>query len=53
LIWSGLEFLVEQAVSGRLKAKVAETLSLSKTAEAHRALEERRVTGITVLDPRS
>jgi putative intracellular protease/amidase len=53
LIRSGLEFLVEHAVSGRLKAKVAETLPLSETAEAHRALEERRVTGIIVLDPRT
>jgi NADPH:quinone reductase len=53
LIRAGLEFLVEHALSGRLKAKVAETLPLSKTAEAHRALEERRVTGIIVLDPRT
>jgi NADPH:quinone reductase len=53
LIRSGLEFLVEHTLSGRLKAKVAETLPLSKTAQAHRALEERRVTGIIVLDPRT
>jgi NADPH:quinone reductase len=53
LIRQGLEFLVEHALAGRLKAKVAETMSLSKTAEAHRALEERRVTGIIVLDPKT
>lgn len=53
LIRKGLEFLVEHAQGGKLQAKVAQTVPLSQTAEAHRALEERKVTGIVVLDPRT
>jgi len=52
LIRQGLKFLVDHALDGTLRAQVAQVLPLSQTAEAHRLLEERKVTGIIVLDPR-
>ncbi|MEI9999443.1 MAG: zinc-binding dehydrogenase [Verrucomicrobiota bacterium] len=52
LVRRGLEFLVAHALDGSLRAQVARVLPLSQTAEAHRLLEDRKVTGILVLDPR-
>jgi NADPH2:quinone reductase len=53
LIREALQFLVDHALDGTLRAQVAQTLPLSQTAEAHRLLEERKVKGVIVLDPRS
>ena len=52
LIRQGMKYLVDQAVAGNLRAQVSLHLPLSKTAEAHRLLEERQVIGAVVLDPR-
>ena len=52
LIHRGLKFLVDHAIDGSLLPQVAQVLPLSQTAEAHRLLEARKVTGVIVLDPR-
>ena len=52
LIRQGMKYLVDQTVAGNLRAQVSVHLPLSKTAEAHRLLEERQVVGAVVLDPR-
>ena len=51
IIHQGLKFLVDHALDGTLRPQVAKVLPLSQTAEAHRLLEERKVTGVIVLDP--
>ncbi len=53
LIRKGLEDLVEKFVSGAVQPHVALRLPLSQVAEAHRLLEERKVSGMIVLDPQS
>jgi NADPH:quinone reductase len=53
LIREALEFLVDHALDGTLRARISEWLPLSQTAHAHRLLEERKAVGIIVLDPRS
>jgi NADPH:quinone reductase len=53
MIGESLRFLADGVQSGTLKASVATTLPLSRTAEAHGMLEGRRVQGVIVLDPRS
>ncbi len=52
LIHRGLKFLVDHAIDGSLLPQVAQVLPLSQTAEAHRLLEGRKITGVIVLDPR-
>lgn len=46
---SGLAELFGLAVRGELRVTIAATFPLERVAEAHRALEERRTTGKTVL----
>jgi NADPH:quinone reductase len=53
LVRQGMQYLVDQAVHGKLRAQVSAILPLSQTAEAHRLLEERQVVGAVVLDPRT
>jgi NADPH2:quinone reductase len=53
LIRRGMKFLVEQVLVGKLRAQVAQVLPLSRTFDAHQLLEERKVIGVIVLDPRS
>jgi NADPH:quinone reductase len=50
LIGAGLRFLVEHVLDGKVRANIASVLPLSNTAEAHLMLEERRATGIVLLD---
>ena len=45
MIGESLRFLSDGIQSGTINASVATTLPLSRTAEAHRMLEERRVQG--------
>jgi NADPH2:quinone reductase len=52
MIGESLRFLANGAQRGTIRASVAATLPLSRTAEAHRMLEERRAHGVIVLDPR-
>jgi NADPH2:quinone reductase len=52
LLNEALQFLVEQAAKGRLRPHVSQTLPLSQTPEAHRLLEEQKVVGAVVLDPK-
>jgi len=52
LVHEALEFLVAHTLDGTLRPNVSTVLPLSQTAEAHRMLEERRATGVVVLDPR-
>ena len=53
LIHEALAFLVAHALDGTLRPNVATVLPLSRTAEAHRQLEERRAVGVVVLDPQA
>jgi NADPH2:quinone reductase len=53
MIGESLRFLANGVQSGTIKASVATMLPLSRTAEAHRMIEGRRVQGVIVLDPRS
>jgi NADPH2:quinone reductase len=53
LILRSLIFLADGVKHGTIKANVAAVLPLSKTADAHRMLEERRAQGVVVLDPKS
>ncbi len=52
LVQEALAFLVAHTLDGSLRPSVSTVLPLSQTAEAHRMLEERRATGVVVLDPR-
>jgi NADPH:quinone reductase len=53
LIREGLQFLVDHAAEGTIRAQVATVLPLKEAGAAHQILEERRVTGIIVLDPQN
>jgi NADPH2:quinone reductase len=53
IVRHALEFLARNYQSGKLKANVAAVLPLSRTADAHRLLEERRAQGVVILDPRN
>jgi NADPH2:quinone reductase len=53
LMNEALHFLVEQTAKGRLHPHVSRTLPLSQTPEAHRLLEEQKVVGAVVLDPKN
>jgi NADPH:quinone reductase len=52
LVRQALQSLVDHALDGKLRVPAAQTLPLSETAQAHRLLEERKVNGVVVLDPR-
>jgi NADPH:quinone reductase len=52
LVHEALAFLVAHTLAGTIRPNVATVLGLSRTAEAHRMLEERRAVGVVVLDPR-
>jgi NADPH2:quinone reductase len=49
-IREGLLFTVEHAARGQLRAHVADVLPLARAADAHRLLEEQKVTGTLVLE---
>jgi NADPH:quinone reductase len=51
-VQEAMKFLIDQAAHGKLRTQVATVLPLCQAAEAHRQLEERRVVGAIVLDPR-
>jgi NADPH2:quinone reductase len=51
LIRKGLEDMVEKFVSGAIQSHVDTVLPLSQVGEAHRLLEERKVSGVIVLNP--
>jgi NADPH2:quinone reductase len=53
LVRRGLEDMVEKFVSGEVQAHVDTVLPLSQVSEAHRLLEEQKVSGVIVLDPRN
>jgi NADPH2:quinone reductase len=53
LIREAMSLLVSRALDGTLKTHVDRTLPLNRPSEAHQLLEERRVTGAIVLDPRA
>ena len=53
LIREGLQDMVEKFVSGSVLAQVASVLPLSHVSEAHRLLEERKISGVIVLGPAS
>jgi NADPH:quinone reductase-like Zn-dependent oxidoreductase len=46
-----LQDLIGYAASGKIKVLVSQTLPLSRAAEAHRMIEERRTTGKVILKP--
>ena len=46
-----LQDLIGYAASGKIKVPVGQTLPLSKAAEAHRMIEDRRITGKVILKP--
>ncbi len=50
LVSKALKFLVEQTVTGSLRANVAAVVPLSKAAEAHAMMEERKASGMVILD---
>jgi NADPH2:quinone reductase len=50
LVGEGLRFLVDHILDGKVRANIANVLPLSKAAEAHLMLEERRANGIVLLD---
>jgi NADPH2:quinone reductase len=52
LIMRALRFLADGVRSGAITPRVAVVLPLSRTADAHRMLEERQAQGMIVLDPR-
>jgi NADPH2:quinone reductase len=52
LMREALSFLVDHALDGTLRAPATTVLPLSQAAEAHRMLEDRRVMGFVLLDPR-
>lgn len=51
LLGQGLRFLADGVVTGAIKANVGAVLPLSQAAEGHRLLEQRKITGVVVLDP--
>ena len=53
IIGRALKFLADGVKAGKIKANVATVLPLSRTADAHRMLEERRAQGVIVLDPKT
>jgi NADPH:quinone reductase len=50
LIREGLQFLVDHAAEGTIRAQISTVLPLKEAGAAHQMLEERRVTGAVVLD---
>ena len=50
IVSKGLKFLVDQTVSGHLRANVDSVVPLSKAADAHKMLEERQASGMVILD---
>ncbi|WP_263353423.1 quinone oxidoreductase family protein [Acidicapsa acidisoli] len=53
LIRKSLEEMVEKFIGGAVQAHLASVLPLSQVGEAHRLLEEQKVSGVIVLDPRN
>jgi NADPH2:quinone reductase len=52
LLQEALQFFVEQVANGKLRPQVSQTLPLSQAAEAHRLLEEQKIVGTIVLNPK-
>jgi NADPH:quinone reductase len=52
LMREALSFLVDHALDGTLRAPATTVLPLGQAADAHRMLEDRRVMGFILLDPR-
>jgi NADPH2:quinone reductase len=53
LIRKSLEDMVENFIGGAVQAHVASVLPLSQAVEAHRLLEEQKISGVIVLNPRN
>jgi NADPH2:quinone reductase len=53
LIRAGLQFLVDHVAEGRIRAQVSTVIPLKEAGVAHQMLEERRVIGTVILDPKN